>query len=141
MSATQPQSTLQQNKHLVLRWFEEVWNQGRRETIAELLAPEGVIYDGAKAYRGPAGFTVFYDTLRSQFSDFSVKPIISLAEGDLACLHWSVDCRHTESGTPTHVTGMSIVRVKDGQVIEAWQNWDAAGLAAQLPGKPTISLA
>ena len=28
--------------------------------------------------------------------------------------------------------GISIVRVKDGRFIEAWQNWDAAGLAAQL---------
>jgi hypothetical protein len=26
------------------------------------------------------------------------------------------------------------VRIKDGQFIEAWQNWDAAGLTQQLPG-------
>jgi len=30
------------------------------------------------------------------------------------------------------LTGTSIVRVKDCQFVEGWQNWDAAGLAAQL---------
>jgi hypothetical protein len=28
-SAAQPFSTPEQNKQLVLRWFDEVWNQGR----------------------------------------------------------------------------------------------------------------
>jgi hypothetical protein len=29
---------------------------------------------------------------------------------------------------------MSIVRIRDGQIIEAWQNWDAAGMIQQVPG-------
>ena len=32
------------NKALVRRWFEEVWNQGREETIDELFAANGVGY-------------------------------------------------------------------------------------------------
>jgi len=133
MSPASPQSSLEQNKHLVIRWFDEVWNQGRRETINELYATGCVLHDGANAYRGPEEFIRFHDVLRAQFSEFSIKPIISLAEGDLACVHWSVDCRHTASGKPVHLTGMSIVRIRDGRFVEAWQNWDAAGLPAQLP--------
>src|ERR1051325_6059414 len=34
--------TINDNKHLVQRWFEEVWNQGREATIDELLSPQGV---------------------------------------------------------------------------------------------------
>jgi len=30
------------NKELAKRWFEEVWNKGRREAIAEMLAPDAV---------------------------------------------------------------------------------------------------
>jgi len=26
------------------------------------------------------------------------------------------------------------VRIKDGQIIEGWQNWDAAALMIQVPG-------
>jgi hypothetical protein len=34
------------NKALAKRWFEEVWNEGRSETIRELLAAEAVIQEG-----------------------------------------------------------------------------------------------
>jgi len=133
MSATGSPSTLEQNKRLVLRWFEEVWRQGRRETIQELYGAECVLHDGAKAHAGRDEFMRFYDALRAQFSEFSFKPILLLAEGDLACVHWSIGCLHTPSGTPVNLTGISVVRVRNGQFVEAWQNWDEAGLAAQVP--------
>jgi hypothetical protein len=83
----------------------------------------------------PEEFTRFYDKLRAEFSKFSIRPIVSLAEGDLACVHWTVECVHTASGTPVRLTGTSVVRISNGQFVEAWQNWDAAGLAAQLPSE------
>ena len=132
MSTPDQQSISEQNKRLVLRWFDEVWNQGRRETIQELFAPEGALHDGLTTYHGPEEFTRFYDALRAEFSEFHIEPIVSLCEADLACMHWSVDCKHTASGKPVHLTGMSVVRIKDGQFIEAWQNWDAAGVEKQI---------
>jgi len=134
-SASQPLSTQEQNKHLVLRWFEEVWNQGRRETIFELFPADAVLHDGETNFRGPEEFCRFYDTLRSQFSDFRITPIVTLAEGDLACLHWRDDFRHTATAQPIQVTGTSVVRVENGRLTEAWQNWDAASLNAQLASK------
>ena len=139
MSYANPQSSLEWNKAVAIRWFEEVWNQGRRETIRELFAPQGILHDGADTYRGPEEFTRFHDKLRAEFSKFSIRPIVSLAEGDLACVHWSADCVHTASGTPVHLTGTSVARISNGQFVEAWQNWDAAGLAAQLPGRLSAS--
>jgi SnoaL-like polyketide cyclase len=132
MSSTSVQSTLEGNKALVLRWFDEVWNQGRRETIKELFAAEGLLHDGAKIYRGPEEFCKFHDALRVQFSNFSMRPIIALSEADLACVHWSADFVQTATGKPVHLTGTSIVRICNGQFVEAWQNWDAAALAAQV---------
>jgi predicted SnoaL-like aldol condensation-catalyzing enzyme len=132
MSATGAQSVLAQNKALVLRWFKEVWNEARFETVAELFAPDGVIHDGPATFRGPQEFAGFYHGLRAQFSDFSIQPVVTLAEDDLVCVHWSADFRHTESGKPLHVSGTSVVRIANGQFVEGWQNWDSAGLEAQL---------
>jgi predicted SnoaL-like aldol condensation-catalyzing enzyme len=131
-SAALPISTLEENKRLIVRWFDEVWNQGRREAINEMFAETCVLHDSAKDFRGPAEFTQFYDALRAEFSEFSIKPVATLAEADLAAIHWSVDCLHTSTGKRIHLTGTSIVRCRDGQFVEAWQNWDQAGLAAQL---------
>src|ERR1700722_1510417 len=100
MSTASTQSTLEQNKALVTRWFDEVWNQGRQETIRELFAAQCVLHDGANTYRGPDEFTVFHDGLRAQFSRFAIQPVVSVAEGDLASAHWSADFVHTASGTP-----------------------------------------
>lgn len=128
----QPLSASEQNKHLVHRWFEEVWNQGNTAVIAELFAPDCILHDGAAHIRGPQEFQRFHDGLREQFSDIRVTPGVSLCEGDLASLHWTVQCRDKSSDKDVTTTGISIVRIKDGRFVEAWQNWDQAGVAAQL---------
>jgi predicted SnoaL-like aldol condensation-catalyzing enzyme len=140
MSAASPSlSTPEQNKQLVVRWFEEVWNQSRRETIPELFPENGVIHDGPRQFRGPREFERFYDALQSQFTDFKITPIVSLAEGDLVCLHWSCAARHKDTQKHMEVTGTSVARVENGRIVEAWQNWDAAHMYAQITGQSILS--
>jgi predicted SnoaL-like aldol condensation-catalyzing enzyme len=134
MSLSGPPASLEQNKRLLLRWLDEAWNHGRREIFHELFAKTGVYHRGSAEYLGPAGFLHLYDILRGQFSEFSIKPTLTIAESDLVCVHWSLDFVHTKTRAPVQVTGTTICRIKDGQFTEAWQNWDAAGLKAQVPG-------
>jgi predicted SnoaL-like aldol condensation-catalyzing enzyme len=141
MAAPQAQTTADQNKQTMVRWFDEVWTQGRRETINELYAENGVLHDGSTIYRGREEFCRFYDAMHSQFSDFYATKIVSLAEGKLACHHWSMSFRHKATNKAVQVTGTSIVLFENGKLIEAWQNWDAAGLSDQLPGFSIASVA
>ena len=128
---TSPQHADSQ-KQMMLRWFEEVWNQGKRETIDELLGADFVIHDGGSAIRGPAEFKIFHDELRRSFSNFHVTPEHSITEGDCTLLRWRTSMTHIESGKPIEVTGMSCIRFRDGKFAEAWQNWDQQGLNAQV---------
>jgi predicted ester cyclase len=139
MSAS-PVSTLEHNKALTLRWFEEVWNQARRDAIFKLFAPECVLYEGHTPIRGPQEFADFHDRIRAEFDDIHIESGIALAENDLVSLRWTVSGVHKATGKQAKVTGISIVRIKDGQFVEAWQNWDAAGMAAQLSPTPPASL-
>ena len=131
-SAPQTASPQEQNKHLVVRWFEEVWNQNRDETISELLTADSVVHDGQNDIRGAEDFRRFRDAIRAEYTDIRITPVVSLAEGDLVCLHWAAELRHIATSRQVHVTGTSVVRIKDGRFLEAWQNWDQAGQAAQL---------
>ena len=140
MSTPQTQTTAQQNKHIMARWFEEVWNKGKRETIHDLFAENGVLHDGDTIFRGPDEFCRFYDAFRSEFSDFLATSVVSLAKEDLACVHWSIACRHKASDKQVQVSGTSVVRFEDGKLIEGWQNWDAASLARQLPGYSAVPI-
>jgi len=119
-------------KEFAARWFEEVWNQSRREAIDELLPEDCVLHDGSSEYRGPDEFKRFYDAIRAQLSDVRVTPIEAFSEGDMVCMRWSSTATHTATGKPLQVTGISILRFKDGRFVEAWQNWDQYSLHQQL---------
>jgi SnoaL-like polyketide cyclase len=86
------------DRTLGIRWFEEVWNQGRREAIGEMLAPDGVIHDGADAMRGPEQFYPFFDRVRSTFSDMRMTVEATISEGDMICVRWSGAMTHTGDG-------------------------------------------
>jgi steroid delta-isomerase-like uncharacterized protein len=127
------------NRDVAARWFEEVWNKGRREAIAEMLSPDAVIHDGAKTGRGPEGFYPFFDRLHAACPDLRIKLEQTIVENDLVCVRWSATMNHTGDGLgmpPTgktlETTGISIVRVAGGKLVEGWQNWDMLGLMQQI---------
>ena len=124
------------------RWFEEVWNARRREAIAELLTPDAVLHESDSETIGPEGFYPFYDRLQATLSDIHVTVHETLVEGDKLALRWTCTGHHTggglgipATGRPIHVTGLSIMRVENGRLAEAWQNWDMLGLLTQIEGK------
>jgi len=86
------------NKALAKRWFEEVWNEGRRETIRELLAAEAVIQEGNDASVGPEGFYPFFDCMQATFSDIHVTISDAISEDDKVCVRWLCMVRHTGNG-------------------------------------------
>lgn len=122
-------------KKMVSRWFEEVWNKGRRDAIDEMFPSDCVLYDGRAKFHGPDEFKHFYDGMRAQLSDIRVTPLEMISEGDMVSVRWSATAKQTSSGKPLAVTGMSFLRFKDGRFFEAWQNWDMQGLVEQLEGK------
>jgi predicted SnoaL-like aldol condensation-catalyzing enzyme len=132
MSAAQMISNEDQGIQLVTRWFDEVWNQGKRESIREMFPVDSVLHEGSIDVKGPEDFEKFYDGLHEQFSDFSITPEVSFAKGDMVCMRWKAEFKEKGSGHRLQITGMSIVRQKNGKFLEAWQNWDAAGVQAQL---------
>ncbi len=119
-------------KQFVARWFEEVWNQSKREAIHEMFPEDCILHDGRAEYRGPAEFKRFYDALRAQLSDVRVTPLETISEGDLVCMRWSSTAIHSSTGKSVAVSGMSLLRFENGRLAEAWQNWDQHGLLQQV---------
>ncbi|MGD0906128.1 MAG: ester cyclase [Candidatus Acidiferrales bacterium] len=122
-------------------WFELVWNQGKREAIAEMLSPDALIHEGCVDTQGPAAFYVFFDRISAAFSGVHVTIEDSFAEDDRVCLRWLFTAKHTGAGIgidPTgksvRVTGITIMRIANGKLAEGWQNWDMLGLLQQIQG-------
>jgi predicted ester cyclase len=134
-------------KALSRRWFEEVWNKGRSSAIDEMFHPTGVSHglsQGA-ALVGPSAFRRFYDLMRSAFPDVQVNVEDVLQENDQSAIRFSFTGTHTgdgfgvaATGRRVRGTGISIIRWKRGQIVEAWDEFDAAGLIGQLQTPPPM---
>ncbi|HEV7842222.1 MAG TPA: ester cyclase [Pyrinomonadaceae bacterium] len=132
----------EENKALIRRWFEEVWNKGRAEAIDEMLAADGIVYGLGEAgvdVHGPAGFKPFFEKLRGAFPVFEVTIEDVIAEGDRVAARWSARMTHKgdqlgvpATGRQVAVTGMSFVRIRGGQIVEGWNNWDIFSLLQQV---------
>jgi hypothetical protein len=55
----------EEERDLGTRWFEEVWNKGRRDAIPEMLAPDSVLHEGGQDSVGPDGFYPLFDRMQS----------------------------------------------------------------------------
>jgi steroid delta-isomerase-like uncharacterized protein len=137
------QNTLEENKALIRRWFEEVWNKGRADAIEEMLAEDAVVHglseDAAKPLRGPTGFLPFHTQFREAFPGIEVVVEDTIAEGDLVAARCSVRGKHVGDSLGFKATqataefdGIAIVRVKDGKLVEAWNNFDFMRMYKQL---------
>jgi len=137
------QNISEQNKALIRRWFEEVWNKGRADAIAELFADDGVAHglsdDAANPLRGPAGFLPFHAQFREAFPNIEVVVEDQIAEGDMVATRCSVRGKHTghslgfaATQAPVEFTGVTITRIKDGKIVEAWNNFDFMKMYRQL---------
>ena len=133
----------EENKALLRRWFEEVWNKGRAEAIDEMFAADGIAHglsdEEGKPFRGPSDFKPFHQIFRGAFPDIEVVVEDMISEGDLVAARCSVRGKHTgdhlgvaASNAPVQFTGMCIVRIKDGKFVEAWNNFDFMKMNKQI---------
>jgi len=131
------------NKQLVRRWFEEVWNKGRTEAIHEMFAEDGIAHglsdDPAAPLVGPKHFVGFHAKFREAFPDIIVTVDDTVAEGDKVAARCCVRGKHSghslgiaATNSPVEFTGMTIVRIRDGKIVEAWNNFDFMKMYRQI---------
>ena len=131
-----------ENVALMKRWFDDVWNQGRMATVHELLAHDAVGFGQAEhgmEIRGPAEYERFAERLRGAFPDIKVKVEDAFGSGDGVVVRWSAVMTHlgghlgvAATNREVRVTGMAIVRIVNGKIVEGWDNWDQLALMRQI---------
>ena len=95
-----------ENKAIVRRFFDEVWNEGKRDAILSLVDNDWLPLDPALAHirprSGTQGISTFMRVYRSAFPDlkFTVKEIV--AEGDIVVTRF--EAQGTHSGEEVRVS-------------------------------------
>ena len=126
----------EQNKAVVRRFFEEVWNQGKEDVIDEIFAPT-VVFNGQSITRealkrGLAG-------RRTAFSDIHVTVEDQVAEGEKVSTRRTWRATHrgpyrgvAATGKRVTWTQISVVRFSQGRIVEDWAVADEVGILQQI---------
>jgi steroid delta-isomerase-like uncharacterized protein len=131
----------EQNKALVRRVLEEVWDKGNYALVDELVARDYLGHSGAPGAEthGREGYKRFFATQRNAFPNIKYEIDDQIAEGDKVVTRWTARATHEgefrgipPTGKPGTVTGMTIFRIADGNILECWTNMDELGMMQQL---------
>jgi steroid delta-isomerase-like uncharacterized protein len=134
--------SVEENVQLMRRWFEEVWNEGRMQTIHDLLAPDvvgmGQLEDG-RELRGSAEFVLLVERLRGAFPDIKIVVEDAFGSDDRVVVRWSATMTHRgdhlgmpATGKPVRLTGITIARIADHRIVAGWDNWDQLAMLRQI---------
>jgi steroid delta-isomerase-like uncharacterized protein len=134
--------TAEENKAVVRREMAELFNHtGNLDAVEEIISPDYISYEPTSGEtRGIEGARQFAATYRQAFPDLENTIEDMVAEGDKVVVRFKARGTHdgeTEAFGPAtgkrmEITGITIKRVSEGKIVEAWTNFDALGMMQQL---------
>ncbi|HEX7182247.1 MAG TPA: ester cyclase [Thermoanaerobaculia bacterium] len=133
----------QDNRAIARRFREDLWNTADLSIVDEIIAGDCAIHaripfatDFARGPEALAQLVLFYHLA---FSEIRVTVEQMMAEGDTVAVRWTARGRNTgdllglpATGRETVTTGIDMLRIAGGKVVEGWVSWDVLSLLEQL---------
>jgi steroid delta-isomerase-like uncharacterized protein len=137
--------SVEANKDIARRYFEEFVNERRLDVLEELVAADAV--DETRAYSGGTGdrddFRQHALWLWESVQDVKATITDLIAEGDRVVVYWRIEGIHQGTifgvpGTGKAFTGNSIstITIQDGKVVRYTVLPDRLGIIKQIGGTP-----
>jgi steroid delta-isomerase-like uncharacterized protein len=129
------------NRDCIRRLFDEVLNAGKLSLLDTLIGAAYVDHNPSPGQpAGAAGVKGKVEALRAAFPDLRYALEDLVAEGDLVAARYSWRGTHKgeaflgipPSGKSILVRGMDFYRLRDGRIVEHWDNVDELGMLTQL---------
>lgn len=131
-----------ENKALVERFYEEVWDRGNVDFAAEVFADDYIRHDlrPTQALPGGAGMAKLAADFRSAFPDARWRVDLVFGEGDLVAARWTATGTFlgqwgavSPTGRSATFSGVNLYRFgPDGKVAELWNHRDDLGFMEQI---------
>ncbi len=129
------------NKAIVRRLYEEVWNKRRLEVVDELMSPSHALSDPvvSSSQIGPELYKRWVIELTTSFPDlrFTIEDVIT--EKGKVVVSWIVSGTQKAefmdipaTGRKISGEGITIHHITNGKILDSYARWDALGLMRQL---------
>jgi len=137
----EPAVTLEEsNKAIARRWVLDVWHRGDPSAIDDLFAADYVSHYPGMPTIDKESYRQWMVMEFATFADVSCTAEDLVAEGDKVTIRWTWQGTHSKgeyrSIAPTSkqltMTGITILRIEEGQIVEEWGISDELGKMQQL---------
>jgi len=132
-------SSTEQNKAVVSRFVEEVWENGNVDAIDALFTEDSILHDPTEDVRGPEAFKTYNERYLAAFPDLQYEIRDMIAEDDKVVFRARMRGTHEgefmgfePTGERFDAEGIIIARIEDGMIAERWVSYDALGMMRQL---------
>lgn len=118
----------------VHRRIVELWGAGQQAEALTLIAPDAIDHRGGTSgdHIGPAAWKDKWDHMHDDLRDISLTIERNVTSGDFSVNRYTFRGTHTASGRRVEVTGIDMVRARDGKLAEHWALLDSAAMRHQL---------
>ncbi len=135
------------NKALVRRLYEEVWNNRKLELISEIISPSHALQapNVAGSAVGPEAYKRQVLRFLEGYPDLHWTIEDTIAEEDKVVACWTISGTQKGEylGIPAtnkkvSVDGITIHHVANGKIMDSYSNWDALGMMQQIGVVPAL---
>jgi steroid delta-isomerase-like uncharacterized protein len=132
--------SIEENKALARRWSDEIWGKGSLAAMDELLATNFVFnYPSHGVAHDREGYKQTVTSWLVPFADVRCVAEDVVAEEDKIAVRWTWRGTHkgeymgiAPTGKQVTMTGISILRIVGGKIVEEWGEMDNLGMMQQL---------
>jgi steroid delta-isomerase-like uncharacterized protein len=142
----EPSTTTSGDNEIVARRFgDDVWGNGDLQAADDVLAEHFIEHNPAPGQRpGREGHKQMLQLWRTAFPDLTLTVDDVFAAGDRAALRWTARGTHAAAllgmpptGREVTLTGIDILRVVDGKIVERWGQFNGIEMLQQLGALPS----
>jgi steroid delta-isomerase-like uncharacterized protein len=126
-------------KEIAEEYANKIWNQKEISTIDQLVHKDVLIHSLLGDFRGTQAMKEVVRAWLKGFPDLSVKNELIIAENDLVSVQWGAKGTHKgefkgkkPTGKPVVYSGVTVYRIKNGQIVEYWAYLDMQHLLSQI---------
>jgi len=134
-----------ENKAIIRRLYEEVWNKRKLKVVDELFSTSHALQDPivSGSQVGPELYKGRVVELTTALPDLCFTIEDTIAEGNKVVACWTISGTHQSeymgipaTGKKISIEGITIHHIKNGKILDSYSRWDVLGLMRQLGAIP-----
>ncbi len=127
------------SKEIAEEYAHQVWNDKEICAVDRFVHQDAVIHSLLGDYHGTKAMKKVIQAWLKGFPDLRVDNDVIISENDLVSIQWRAKGTHSgefkdrkPTGKPVTYSGVTVYRIKDGQIVEYWAYLDMQHLLSQL---------